>query len=141
MLERSRKAKRIHLADLRTKPHSATQLQQGTGATAPDSSPGLLLPQLALLQLPAASPAAAEAAAAGAAGGSRKLSIPAPAFIPLEPPEEMTTAAAAAAEDAAAAAAAAGVGHAGGFRAPTASSIDPELLVSQVRCWCSSSYW
>jgi hypothetical protein len=130
--ERSRQAKRIHLADLRPKPHTAAQLQQqAAGAHASLLMPSSSTPQQQQQQ------SGAMPYPAAAAGG-RKLVIPAPAFISLEAPEGLVKAAAeASGGDTAAAAAAAGAGlgfgDASGFGSSAAvKKIEPEVLVEQV---------
>jgi hypothetical protein len=136
--EHSRQAKRIHLADLRPKPHTAVQLQQ----QAAGAKTSLLMPSSGTLQQQQqqqqSGAVQCSAAAAAAAAGGRKLVIPAPAFIPLEAPEELVKAAAEASGGNTAAAAAAagaglGFGDALGFGSAAAvKKIEPEVLVEQV---------
>eukprot|EP00879_Flechtneria_rotunda_P033121 GHRR01036655.1.p1 GENE.GHRR01036655.1~~GHRR01036655.1.p1 ORF type:complete len:192 (+),score=104.50 GHRR01036655.1:654-1229(+) len=142
MQERNRKARRIHLSDLRPK-HTATAALQHVQVN--PSCSGLLIPDM--LQAAAARegssmfPAPAAPALVGSRvrpqqtqhpsdpSSTRRLVVPAPAFIPLTPPTELLEAAAAAEGDAGnAATAAGGVGG----RVQPGRDLDPQLLVEQV---------
>jgi hypothetical protein len=93
--ERNRSTKRINLSSLQPHQHSHTG---GMGLKPHSSSSTLLLPPTTPLLPPGGKPGAAAAAGGLGAiqqqqqqqqGGSRRLAIPAPAFIPLEAPQEL----------------------------------------------------